>query len=48
MVKKNFYCFGSDIVSVEERQDFQAVSCKHSPKELIENHRVEQVRKSFG
>jgi hypothetical protein len=29
-------------VSVGERQDFQAVvSCKHSPKELIQNHRVE-------
>lgn len=46
MVKnKNFYCFGNNIVSVEEKQDFQAVvSCKHSPKELIQNHRVEEVR----
>lgn len=32
-----------------DRMDFQAVvSCKHSSKELIQNHRVEQVRKSFG
>jgi hypothetical protein len=34
---KIFYCFGNNIVSVEEIQDFQAVvSYKHScPKELI-------------
>lgn len=45
----NFYCFGNNIVSVEERQDFQAVlSCKHNLKKRIQNHRVEEVRKSFG
>lgn len=35
----NFYCFGNNIISVEEILDFQAVvSCKHScPKERILN-----------